>query len=84
MVEPLRDFDTARKELTVMAGFYDVVSKLDGSVKLLAKSLRFASMDNEEFAKVYSSVIDVALKVLPYTMTGRELDDAVENLMRFD
>ena len=82
-ITPLLNFDVARKELTIMAGFYEVVGKIDGSAKAVAKSLSYASMDNEEFAKVYSAVIDVALRVLPYSMTKEQLDKSIEDLMRF-
>lgn len=82
-VQPQKDFDMSRKFLTVQAGFYDVVGLPDGSVRLQAKSLRYAAMDQEEFRRVYSAVIDVVLSFLPYRMTGQELDKAVENLMRF-
>lgn len=81
LITPLKDFDTVRKELTIKAGFYEIVGKIDGSVKLEAKSLSFSSMEEDEFKKVYSALIDVALQVLPYTMTGQELDRAVETLM---
>lgn len=80
-VVPVKDFDTVRKELTVMAGFYEVVGRVDGSVKLTAKSLSFASMDDEEFGRVYSALIDVGLRILPYTMTGEELERAADNLI---
>jgi len=80
-IVPTKCFETVRKELTVMAGFYDVVGKVDGTVKLTAKSLSFASMDEDEFRNVYSALINVGLQVLPYTMTGQELDRAVEALM---
>lgn len=82
-IVPLRDFDTARKELIILAGFHEMVIKLDGTVKLKAKSISYAKMDNEEFKKLYSAVIDAALKVLPYEMTGEQLDHNIEQLMRF-
>lgn len=83
MVTPKLDFDTARKFLTVKAGFYDVIMLPDGTCRLQAKSLSYASMDNEEFARVYSAIIDVALQFLPYAMTGEELNKSVNNLMGF-
>ena len=82
-VVPLRDFETARKELIVLAGFHEMVVKLDGTVKLIAKSISYARMEQDEFQALYSAVIDAALRVLPYKMTGSELDKAVDDLMRF-
>lgn len=71
-----------RQELTIMAGYYDVVAKVDGTVKAKAKSLAFGSMSEEEFSAVYSAVIDVGLRVLPYSMSADQLDNAVNELIR--
>lgn len=83
MIAPLRDFDTARKELIIMAGFHEMVIKLDGTVKLKAKSISFAKMEEDEFSRLYSALIDTALRVLPYTMTAEQLDNSVNQLMGF-
>lgn len=83
MVQPIKDFDVTRKFLTVQAGFFEVVMLPNGEARLQAKSLSFASMDNEEFERVYSAVIDVVLSFLPYKMSGEQLDNAINNLMGF-
>ena len=83
MVEPIRSLETTRKELVIMAGFYEVEGKIDGSVKLVAKSLSYGSMSNEEFEKVYSALIDVALRVLPYSLSEEELENSINNLVGF-
>lgn len=80
-ITPERDFDVTRKELTIMAGFYDVVAKLDGSVAPKAKSLSYANMDADEFRRVYSAVIDVGIRILPYAISGEDLDRVIENLV---
>ena len=51
-----------RKNLTILAGFYDVVTTIRGETKVRAKSLAFASMDQEEFERCYSSLINAAIK----------------------
>lgn len=81
LITPERDFDVTRKQLTIMAGFYDTVATLDGRVAPKAKSLSYAKMESDEFRRVYSAVIDVGIRVLPYNITGEELDRVIENLV---
>lgn len=81
-----KNFDTFRHDLTVAAGFYDVyVNAITGELRLKAKSISFASMDDAEFEKLYSAVIDIGLaKILPATFDDESVRQAVENeLMGF-
>ena len=53
-----KSFDAFRDDLLILAGHYDASYGIDGSVKLRAKSIAFASLDEAEFTKVYESVLD--------------------------
>lgn len=55
-------FDVFRSQMTVLAGYYDSFFKLDGSVRIEAKSLAFSSMSQEEFEKLYNALISVAMQ----------------------
>jgi hypothetical protein len=57
-------FDEFRKELTKLAGFKVTVFKLDGTFEIKAKSLSFESMDQEEFERLYVSLIDTVMNTL--------------------
>lgn len=50
-----------RKELTKLAGFYDQVFDLQGNFTIVAKSLSFANMEQEEFEQCYSALIQAAM-----------------------
>ena len=50
-----------RKELTKLAGLYDQVFDLHGNFTIVAKSLSFANMDQEEFEQCYSALIQAAM-----------------------
>lgn len=54
-------FDEFRKELTKLAGFYDQVFDLQGNFTIVAKSLSFTSMDQEEFEQCYNALIQAAM-----------------------
>ena len=54
-------FDTFRKNLTVLAGYKDVTFTIDGRLRVDAKSLAFNNMDQAEFEECYSALINAAL-----------------------
>lgn len=54
-------FDEFRKELTKTAGFYDQVFDLNGNFTIVAKSLSFGNMDQEEFEQCYHALIQAAM-----------------------
>ncbi len=57
-----KQFDVFRKHLTVLAGFHESFYKIDGSVRVEAKSLSFGSMSQSEFEECYHALIQAALK----------------------
>lgn len=66
-----------------MAGHYIQTWTLDGEMRLRAKSISFAAMDDAEFEQVYGSVADVILtKVLTGYRDREELDRVVEHIVR--
>lgn len=54
-------FETFRKNLTVLAGFRDVSWTIDGRMRVDAKSLSYAEMDDEEFERCYNAMIGAAI-----------------------
>ena len=80
-----KNFEQFREDITIAAGFYEQTFNLKGQMKLKAKSIAFAKMDDAEFEKVYSAVADVLLEQVLTTYAGRdELDEIVEKVMRFN
>lgn len=82
-VEP--NFEQFRKDLTIMAGHYDAVFNARGEVRLVAKSISFASMGEDEFERLYSSTIDLILRKLLQGsgMTEETLRAHVDNVLRY-
>ena len=77
--------DRFRKDVTVMAGFFEAVWNARGEVRLEPKSISFGNMEEPEFEALYQQVINVLIqKVLP---AGRwdeaSLRDAVESVLEF-
>lgn len=79
----LPSFDRFRKDLTILAGYYDPVYRYDGSLRLEARSLRWDKMSEEEFEQLYSATIDAILqKVLP-GIDQAQLQRAVDMTMSY-
>lgn len=72
-----------RKDCTIAAGFYTTTYDINGNVKLEAKSISFANMDDAEFEKVYSAVADVLLQKILRNYTRKDLDSVVDQMMGF-
>ncbi len=83
MIQPENTMENTRKYLTVKAGYYTVNGYPDGSVRVEAKSLSFASMEQEEFDKLYSDVINASLKVLPATWNEELLNDTANQILNY-
>lgn len=57
-------FDRFRKDLTILAGFYEQTVRLNGDVRTEAKSLAYGNMEPDEFERCYSAMINAAIKYL--------------------
>lgn len=76
-------FDMFRKWVTVKAGHYEVDFTPDGEVRVVPKSISWASMDQAEFEKLYSDVLDVILMHFLTNWTTGDMDHAVEQMMAY-
>jgi len=82
--EPIKkNFDRFRNDITVLAGYYEATVNMRGEVRMVAKSISFGSMDQSEFDKLYSAVIDVVLQRILTNYTRDDLDEVIERVLRF-
>lgn len=83
--EPVqKNFDQFRRDVTILAGYYEASYNLKGEVRLLPKSISFANMDEDEFGALYSDTINVILSRILTNYSRSDLYEVVENLLRFD
>jgi len=73
-------FNTFRNQLTVLAGYYTQTYKLDGSIRIEAMSLAYASMKPEDFESCYSAVINAAIK---HVFAGTTDEQIINRLWSF-
>ena len=73
-----------RKEITILSGFYEAVYKIDGTFKLVAKSISFANMTEDEFSNLYSKTISVILEKVLTSYAEDDLNAVVDQILSFD
>ena len=75
-----------REDITILAGYYEATFNLRGEVRMKAKSISFASMDQDEFEGLYSAVIDVLLRnvLTQVGYTEQSLREHVDRVLSFD
>jgi len=80
-VTPEKSLDRFRKDVTILAGYYDATYRLNGEVRIEAKSISFASMNEEDFEKMYSKTIDVVIRHVLPEYTESELRKQIEDVI---
>lgn len=80
---PAKEFEQFRSDITILAGFYDRWIGVDGTERVQAKSISWASMDELEFRRVYAAVADVLIQYVLTNYTREDLDAVVSELMDF-
>jgi len=78
-----KNFDQFRSNVVVLAGYYETSVTLKGEIRLTAKSISFASMDQDEREKLYSAVIDVILQRVLRNYTRDDLENVVNQIVGF-
>ncbi len=78
-----KSFDQFREDIIILSGHYEQYVRLNGDIRTVAKSISFASMDEDTFEELYSATIDVILKYICTRYTGDELRSVVDSTMEF-
>ena len=81
-----KSFDRFRKDITILAGYYEESRRLNGEVRVEAQSIAFDKMPEEEFESLYTKCIDVIVtKILPAQgFTDETLRQVVELVEEFE
>ena len=78
-----KNMDRFRKDIIILAGFYEQYIRIDGSTRIEPKSISFAGMSQDEFDILYDKTIDVIIKHVLRNYTGDELRSVVDQVMDF-
>ena len=82
---PEKNFDRFRKDLTILAGHYHSVIRLDGTVRIEADSLSFGSMDQEIFNGLYQNILTVVMDKISVLdkLSTDEINELVDKILEF-
>ena len=72
-----------RRYVTVKAGFFHMDVTPDGNFRPEAESIKFGKMEEAEFEKLYSAVLDVILQRFLSNWTRGDMDNAVDQILEF-
>lgn len=86
--EPIqKNRERFRKDVLILAGFYNLVVRLDGQVRAEALSMSFAAMDEPQFRRLYKQVCDVIWRKIlapAHYKSPEEVDQVVRQMLSFD
>lgn len=80
----LKEKERFRKDIQILAGYGYPVVNIKGDVRFESKSISFGSMEQPDFEKLYSAVINVILAKVLTTYTRADLDEVVQKILDFD
>jgi hypothetical protein len=78
-----KNFDQFRKDITILAGHFETVVNLKGEIRVVAKSISFASMAQDEFDQLYNSAANVILARILKTYSRDDLDNVINQILGF-
>ena len=77
------DFETFRAYVTCKAGFYKMVNHPKKGPQAVPRSIAWAKMQDDEFEKLYSAVLDVCLQEFLTGWKRGDMDNAVNHMLSF-
>lgn len=80
---PDKNFDEFRKNIIILAGYYETVIDISGRIKLTAKSIAFDKMEDWEFSKLYEATWNAIAKHIFSHYTDEQLKGVEKVLMEF-
>jgi len=79
-----KNFDRFRKDIIILAGYYDTVVRLDGSTRVEPKSISFGSMSEDDFEKLYDATIEVVCQHVLRQYDGDMLKSILDQVQAFE
>jgi hypothetical protein len=69
--------------MTMLAGYYQEVPSVKGGTRIQARSISFASMDEDTFADLYDKTISAILKWVLKTYKRSDIDRVMSEVAKF-
>ena len=78
-----KNFEQFRNDVVCLAGYHETTVTLRGDVRVKAKSISFARMQEDEFQELYNSVINVILSRILKNYSKPDLENVINQLISF-
>lgn len=78
-----KSFERFRHDITILAGYGRPVVNMRGDVRIEPESLSYASMSEDTFEAWYSATIDALLRTVFAGQQKAELEQRINEFMRF-
>ena len=78
-----QSFDRFRKEAVILAGHYHTDVTGRGELRLEPHSLSYGNCTQEQIERIYSDLIDLALRELSGYKDREDLEEVVNEILRF-
>lgn len=79
-----KNLDRFRKDVIILAGFYEKHWRLDGTLRIEPRSISFSSMSQDKFDELYAKTFEVINKHVLKTYSGEELQRVMRELEEFE
>ena len=80
---PEKNFKRFRDDITILSGHYIETPRVDGSVRIEAKSVAFANMEEDEFNVLYDKTCTVLIKFVLKRYTRDDIDRVINKIAEF-
>ena len=78
-----KNFERFREDIQILAGYGIPTVNIKGEVRYISKSISFGSMEEDDFDKLYSSVINVILKHILTNYKHEDLEQVVNEVINY-
>lgn len=82
-IQPEKNFDRFRKDLTILCGYYETVFRLDGTYRIEPLSISFAKMEEEEFSVLFQKTITVLIEYVYTDFSVEDVEKMVDAYLNF-
>lgn len=79
----LKNREKFRHDIQILSGYGEPTINIKGELRLVSKSISFASMNEDDFELLYSAAIDVILANVLKNYTQEELSKVMDKLLSF-
>ena len=83
-ITPEKSFTRFRRDLMILAGFYDATYRINDEVRVEAKSMSFSNMTEDEAAELFDKFLDIGVKKIAPQHSNDEVRAIIDQILEFE